>query len=29
LLRRDFGRDPLIDRRGQPMRWVGRLKPRV
>jgi hypothetical protein len=29
LLRRDFGRDPLIDRRSQPMRWVGRLKPRV
>jgi len=28
LLRRDFVRDPLIDRRGQPMRWVGRLKPR-
>jgi hypothetical protein len=28
-LRRDFGVDPLIDRRGQPMRWVGRLKPRV
>jgi Putative transposase len=28
LLRRDFGKDPLIDRRGQPMRWVGRLKPR-
>lgn len=27
--RRDFGLDPLIDRRGQPMRWVGRLKPRV
>ena len=27
--RRDFGVDPLIDRRGQPMRWVGRLKPRV
>jgi hypothetical protein len=26
---RDFGVDPLIDRRGQPMRWVGRLKPRV
>lgn len=28
-LRRDFGVDPLIDRRGQPMRWVGRLNPRV
>jgi hypothetical protein len=28
-LRRDFGVDPLIDRRGKPMRWVGRLKPRV
>jgi hypothetical protein len=28
-LRRDFGVDPLIDRRGQPMRWVGRLKPRL
>jgi hypothetical protein len=27
--RRDFGVDPLIDRRDQPMRWVGRLKPRV
>jgi hypothetical protein len=26
--RRDFGVDPLIDRRGQPIRWVGRLKPR-
>jgi hypothetical protein len=29
LLQRDFGRNPLIDRRGQPMHWVGRLKPRV
>lgn len=29
LLRRDFGKDPLIDRRGQPMRWVGRLMPCV
>ena len=28
-LRRNFGVDPLIDRRGQPMRWVGRLKPCV
>jgi Putative transposase/Transposase zinc-binding domain len=28
-LRRDFGVDPLIDRRGQPMRWVGRLKAPV
>ena len=28
-LRRDFGVDPLVDRRGQPMRWVGRLSPRV
>ena len=28
-LRRDFGVDPLIDRHSQPMRWVGRLKPRV
>ena len=28
-LRRDFGRDPLIDRLGQPMRWVGRLKPPI
>lgn len=29
LLRRNFGVDPLVDRRGQPMHWVGRLKPRV
>jgi hypothetical protein len=29
LLRRDFGVNPLIDRRGQPMRWVGRLSPRM
>jgi putative transposase/transposase-like zinc-binding protein len=29
LLRRDFGKDPLIDRCGQPMRWVGRLKPQA
>jgi hypothetical protein len=28
-LRKLFNVDPLIDRRGQPMRWVGRLKPRV
>lgn len=27
--RGDFGVDPLIDRHGQLMRWVGRLKPRV
>ena len=27
--RRDFGVDPLIDRRGKPMHWVGRLKARV
>jgi Putative transposase len=27
--RRDFGNDPLIDSRGQPMRWVGRLSPRA
>lgn len=29
LLRRDFGVNPLTDRRGQPMRWIGRLSPRV
>src|SRR5271157_3354765 len=29
LLRRDFGVDPLIDHRGQPMRWIGRLSPRA
>ncbi len=29
LLRRDFGKAPLIDRRGQPMCWVGRLKASV
>ena len=29
LMRRDFGVDPLIDRRGQAIRWVGRLKPHV
>ena len=28
-LRRDFGVDPLTDRLGKPMRWVGRLKSRV
>jgi hypothetical protein len=27
--RSDFGVDPLIDRRGQAMGWVGRLKPRI
>jgi hypothetical protein len=27
-VRRDFGADLLIDSRGQPMRWVGRLEPR-
>ena len=27
LRRRDFGVDPLIDRRGQRMRWIGRLSP--
>ena len=27
--RRDFGVDPLIDGRGQPMHRAGRLKPRV
>jgi hypothetical protein len=29
LLRRDFGVDPLIDRRGELMNWVGRLMPHV
>jgi Putative transposase/Transposase zinc-binding domain len=29
LLSRDFEKNPLIDRHGQPMRWAGRLKPRV
>ncbi len=29
LLKRDFGKDPTIDRLGQPMRWAGRLKPRL
>ena len=28
-LRRDFGVDPLIDHRGQAMRWIGRLGPRA
>jgi len=28
-LRRDFGIDPLLDRCGQPMRWLCRLTPRV
>jgi hypothetical protein len=27
--RRDFGVDPLIDRRGQAMHWIGRLSPRA
>jgi hypothetical protein len=27
LLKRDFGKDPTVDRLGQPMRWAGRLKP--
>jgi hypothetical protein len=26
-IRRDFGNDPLIDSRGEPMNWVGRLSP--
>jgi hypothetical protein len=26
LLKRDFGKDPTIDRLGQRMRWAGRLK---
>jgi hypothetical protein len=29
LMKRDFGKDPTIDRLGQPMRWAGRLKPRL
>jgi hypothetical protein len=29
LLKRDFGKDPTIDRLGQPMRWAGRLKARL
>jgi hypothetical protein len=28
-IRRDFGTNPLIDRHGQPMRWIGRLSPRI
>ena len=28
-LRKDFGVDPLVDRRGQSMHWVGRLRPMV
>jgi hypothetical protein len=28
-LYRDFGVNPLVDRNGQSMRWVGRLKPHV
>ena len=26
---RHFGNDPLIDSRGQPMHWVGRLSPQT
>jgi hypothetical protein len=26
-IRREFGNDPLIDSRGEPMNWVGRLSP--
>ncbi len=26
-LRKSFGVDPLLDRRGERMRWIGRLKP--
>lgn len=26
-IRRDFGRDPLLDHKGQPMKWVRRLNP--
>lgn len=26
-LQRDFGRNPLVDRNGHTMRWIGRLKP--
>ena len=29
LLKRDFGKNPTIDQLGQPMRWAGRLKPRI
>jgi hypothetical protein len=28
-IRRDFGTNPLIDRHGQPMHWIGRLSPRI
>ena len=28
-LRKDFGVDPLVDRRGQSMHWVGRLRQMV
>jgi hypothetical protein len=27
-IRRDFGRDPLIDSHGRPMFWAGRMSPR-
>jgi hypothetical protein len=29
LRRRDFGVDPLLDRRGLPMKWIGRLQPQA
>jgi hypothetical protein len=29
LMKRDFGKDPTIDRFGKPMHWVGRLKARL
>jgi hypothetical protein len=29
LLKRDFGKDPTVDRLGKRMRWAGRLKPRL
>ena len=28
-IRRDFGYDPLLDRKGHRMRWVGRLEPQA
>jgi Putative transposase len=28
-LKRDFGRDPLLDRVGKRMRWTGRMKPQT
>jgi hypothetical protein len=28
-LRRDFGRDPLLDHAGKRMKWIGRLAPRL